>query len=135
MTEKEIGWVVGFLEGEGSFQAKGNVIRVSVSQVQLEPLERLRRYIGGHIYRVRAKKGPIHHWTLNGKAAALMMEFLLPDLSPRRQEQCRKALTTYGSRPKRDWHAWSRAGVRARLEKKRSVDGRQIVLLSERVRL
>ena len=50
MTEFERGWVIGFLEGEGSFDG-GKRFQVKASQVQREPLERLCKYTGlGKVY-------------------------------------------------------------------------------------
>jgi len=98
----EIGWIVGFLEGEGSFlKVKGsNSQLVCATQVQREPLERLQSYLGGRIkYRVREDSRkhfrnvqPSHEWTIFGSRARGVMMTVYSLMSPKRQEQIKKAL-------------------------------------------
>lgn len=92
----EIGWVAGFLEGEGSFtRTESGGPRISAPQVQREPLERLSAKFGGKIT-LRVPKNqnaqPIYVWTLSGRQARNVMKRLLPLMSPRRQTQINAVL-------------------------------------------
>ena len=91
MNDTELGWVAGFLEGEGCFQGrcKGAVL-VSCSQVQREPLERLEKLFGGPIrlyQQKNPKHQPYHRWHLLGDKAADLMMQIFHLMSPRRREQ------------------------------------------------
>jgi len=100
----ELKWLAGFLEGEGSFIATGprkGQLRVQANQVQLWPLERCVAIIGGNICKTtgRGKSQPQHLWHINGQRAAGAMMSLYILMSPRRQEQIRKALKAWRARP------------------------------------
>ena len=108
MTPFELGWVAGFLEGEGSFGAHSKSFRVWVTavQVQREPLERLRRYTHmGQLTapRIRSQdrfssQQPCSTWNLYGQNAVLLMKELRDHMSPRRQVQIDRALTRFAAR-------------------------------------
>lgn len=95
MDDKTLGWVAGFLEGEGSFlhpNKNGSTVVVCATQVQLDPLERLKNLYGGSIYLKTKTKGrpnekPRYVWTITGKRAANIMWSILSIMSPRRQYQ------------------------------------------------
>lgn len=110
MNDIELGWVAGFLEGEGSFSGRGSgkgCLTVAVSQVQREPLERLQRLFGGEIYRYNHGKNSkptwsnFYRWTKCGKKAAEIMILLYPLMSPKRQDKIAELLViwteSYGS--------------------------------------
>lgn len=91
---KDLYWVAGFLEGEGTFGhnklPNGHYgVRVVVGQVQREPLDRLARLLGGRIY---WRGDRIHQWVVTGGRARGVMLTLYPLMSPRRQTQIRAAL-------------------------------------------
>lgn len=99
----DLGWLVGFLEGEGSFTALSNRFHITVSQVQRAPLLRARRIMGGRLYLKPArttlgsggqiiKHQPIHCLYLIGTEARRWMCRLQPLMSPRRQRQIQKVL-------------------------------------------
>ena len=108
----DIAWAAGFFEGEGSFHSpratkprldgtRGRVAVMSISQVQLEPLERFRRFFGGYIYfrkRKHNKDGrwkDFYVWSLRRtKAAALTMTFWV-FLSERRRAQAKILLDAW----------------------------------------
>ena len=117
MNAFELGWIVGFLEGEGSFacqkeskKKRGRTLCISANQVQKEPLERLVRYSGiGGVY------GPYGPYDLSGKHSAQwkwrvhqvklateLMQLLRPHMSPRRQVQIDEAMKRYAERPRRN---------------------------------
>src|SRR3990167_7517387 len=127
MPEFKLGWVVGFLEGEGNFLSVGSrcsrtarELRCEASQVQLEPLQRLVRYAGigkvqGPFIRKRKNHQPIYSWRVYGSAAATFMETIRPHMSPRRQEQIAMALAFYGARVPKDHMAIGRKAAATRL--------------------
>ena len=95
-------WVAGFLEGEGSFCKNGGTICVSASQVQKEPIDRLKKLLGGglNVFSAKNVKGSMYHrWQLYGKKAESLMKMLFPIMSPKRQNQISSALAWYASRP------------------------------------
>lgn len=107
MTEYELGWVVGFLEGEGSFYcgtAKYRTVLIRASQVQLSPLIQLRDYTGiGKITREQKKKAPrqqpfYSYWVAGSPARALCTK-LRPYMSPKRQAQIDTALERWRDKP------------------------------------
>jgi hypothetical protein len=94
ITPRELGWVAGFLEGEGSFLGNRSAY-VGAAQVQREPLDRLQSLLGGKVRPVKSKKvnhSDFFHWTIGGGHAAGVMMCVYPLMSPRRKEQIRKAL-------------------------------------------
>ena len=100
MDMKELYWAAGFLEGEGSFYfGKPSKLLVQAAQVQKEPLERLQKFFGGNLrfcdFANRSPKAS-PYWVWNvaspSKAAGIMMT-LFSLMSPRRQEQIKKALS------------------------------------------
>jgi len=101
MNDVELGWVAGFLEGEGCFQGrcKGAVL-VSASQVQREPLERLQTLIGGPI-RIYPQKNPkhqpFHRWHVLGDVAVDLMLEIFHLMSPKRREQMEAILKRWSS--------------------------------------
>lgn len=117
----ELGWIVAFLEGEGSFafstdQKKPNTghLCVSANQVQREPLERLQRYSGlgeirgpyGPYGAAHQKRSPQYRWRLYGNVdTRQFMELLRPHMSPRRQMQIDRAISRYERRTVRDHSA------------------------------
>jgi len=110
----EFGWVIGFLEGEGTFYSTrkpGSGVRITVRayQVQREPLERLLRYTGigsiskPHQPKDNPKASPISGWSLHeGKTCILFLETIIAFMSPRRQMQIAAVLSRYEARPRRD---------------------------------
>ena len=90
----DLHWAAGFLEGEGSFQFPH---RVSASQVQEEPLLRLREMFGGKIgITKRPESKPnqkdCHSWNTSGSRARGIMMTLYPLMSTKRKEQIKQAL-------------------------------------------
>lgn len=103
ISQFEVGWAIGFWEGEGSVHhdPERGMLRVSANQAVLQPLLRLRRILGGRIrVAVRSYKGEEHtmyEWQAVGvRAAGICMTFYAK-LSPRRQEQVRLALERWRS--------------------------------------
>jgi len=99
-NDRELWWLAGFLEGEGSFVSTGGGGRkrcemVSARQVQREPLERVISLLGGRIHSYtpnNPKAQPAHDWVVSGSRARGVMLTLYPLLSPRRQQQIHDVL-------------------------------------------
>jgi|SRR5689334_16277537 len=97
---KEVYWAAGFLEGEGSFpwrKAPANQFAIQASQVNPEPLYRLRQHWGGSVYGPIMPKGlkrkPFFAWYLGGPKAASFAMMLYSQMSGVRQEQIKRGLT------------------------------------------
>lgn len=107
LSERDLGWTVGFLEGEGSFSLSGGTPakhpRVQATQVELMPLERLKILFGGGISPKKPSgvgKQLCHSWALTQapQAVGLMMT-IYPLMSPKRQEQIRHCLSIWKATP------------------------------------
>src|SRR3990167_4856028 len=102
LNNYDLGWIVGFLEGEGSFQAKkireGESRRhaaIVVVSTELESLNKIKNLIGGKLYGpynskhktvLRNTKNPKQFWIWNiakHKEAIDMMNYLKSHLSQR----------------------------------------------------
>lgn len=102
----DLKWAAGFMEGEGSFLWVGGGAetnyreraRVVAYQNQAWPLEEMRRIFGGKIYRSSTRTDN-KTWVIDGRMAVQIMMTLYAAMSPRRQEQIRKALAQWRKRP------------------------------------
>ena len=98
----DIAWAAGFLEGEGSFLKRPHhQLRISVGQVQRQPLERLQSLLGGTIYLKKTKSKyqvqDQYTWLRGGTVAAGLMMALYSLMSPRRRQQICQALENWRS--------------------------------------
>jgi len=107
LTDFELGWLVGLLEGEGCFfitrRAKGPYgpylyARVTVCMTDRDVLERLQRVTGtGKLEKIRERKDPRHkpisQWIVcrNQEAIELMIA-VYPHMGARRQAKIREVL-------------------------------------------
>jgi len=116
MNIKELYWAAGFLEGEGSFSIRdrkstkhGRSVDLKASQLNPEPLYRLRTFLGGAIYgpymnRIAIKSGhsrPYMEWHLGGKNAAGAFMTLYVLMSDLKRRQITRALTIWKTVPVR----------------------------------
>lgn len=100
MSEIEIAWAAGLLEGEGCFRLKTGTNRptIQVQMTDLDVLERLQSLFGGSIREMSKRK---EHWKdcwvwyLDGKNAADTMKLVLPHMMSRRSEKIKSVLLTY----------------------------------------
>lgn len=101
ISPKEIGWIAGFMEGEGSFTYgnRGN-IACCAAQKQLEPLERLHNLVGGKVY----KYDRINSWRLNGSNAISLMMTLYGLMSPKRQQKIKECINYWHTKPISTWY-------------------------------
>lgn len=95
-TPTGIGWIAGFLEGEGSFTRMGHSQQITCSQSQREPLERLQAFLGGSVRSIPNTgfgKKPQYRWQICGSRARGVIFTLYVLMSPRRKGQMRAALS------------------------------------------
>lgn len=104
ISTHDIMWAAGFLEGEGSFttskkdNGRWKTPRVTASQVQLWPLERMQTLFGGSIYPVvstNPQHKPQYHWQLNGSRAIPFMMTIYSLMSPGRKLQIECCLNVW----------------------------------------
>ena len=96
LSDIDLGWVAGFIEGEGYFGWAGTTPNIQVAQVQYWPLEKMKELCGGNISFLKRKaiKGEIYYrWYIYGKGATELIKLIYPLLSPRRKEQAKKVYT------------------------------------------
>ncbi len=88
-ADLELAWAAGFFDGEGNIRYNGHSrgLSASVSQCELEPLERFLAAVGrGRIYgpytNGQRTKNPVWRWDITGsKQVVEAMDVLLPYLS------------------------------------------------------
>lgn len=118
LTDYELGWVVAWLEGEGTFSCTGRArasARVSTHRVQREPLDRMQRYTGvGKVHGPypgrRPADSPYYVWWASTEDSAKLMALVRPHMSPKRQAQIDLALASHQVRNRKDYRKLSRAG-------------------------
>lgn len=96
-NHRDLGWIAGFIEGEGTFNSR-HAAYVGAVQVQREPLERLQRLCGGQIYAMRpspkcnGRAQPSFGWRVCGARARGVMLTIFLLMSPRRKTQISRAM-------------------------------------------
>ena len=98
----EIYWAAGFIEGEGSFAAAGKYRTapvLSVSQVNPEPLYRLKAIFGGSVngpyHHKNPKHEPFFRWVIGSIAGVEVMMTILPLMSEKRQQQIKRVIEVW----------------------------------------
>lgn len=87
-SDADLAYLGGFFDGEGSVSISGDVLRVSIGQINPAPLERYKYRWGGRLRLVK-KTSPhrdIYHWTIESAKAAGVLEELLPYLIVKRDQ-------------------------------------------------
>jgi hypothetical protein len=100
-TLRDLAWVAGFLEGEGSFGKQYG--QVYATQKDPECLYRLQRYFGGSICRrirpiSHGGLSDVHDWRCYGPAAMGVMLTVYSFMSTRRKAQIRTAIEAIQAR-------------------------------------
>ena len=105
MSEQELYWLAGLLEGEGSFFAgppsAPNNITIALTMTDADVVAHVASLWGVAYHEVRKglsrKMGwkPIYYVHLRGKRAADLMRRLQPLMGARRQSQMERALASY----------------------------------------
>ena len=108
LTDIEIAWIAGLLEGEGSFllppPSNPSQVSIGIQMTDKDILERLQNYIGGSIS--KAKKQKEHHkqsYALRiwGRKAEAIMELVYPYMGARRKERINECLEF--PKKRREW--------------------------------
>lgn len=92
---KDLFWLAGFPEGEGSFVKNATTERVEARQVNKAPLDLVQALLGGSV-KLEPRTGnrsDIWVWNSFGPRARGVALTLYCLLSPKRQEQIRRMLT------------------------------------------
>lgn len=93
LTKPELGYLAGFLDGEGSFGFYGSTASVKVSNCYPRVLEWMQSIYGGSIYSDHGARSSKHRlvfrWTVSGEAARRLCSDVIPYL----QEKVRQAET------------------------------------------
>src|SRR6476469_4068134 len=105
MTDYEFFWLVGLLEGEGSFSARPpsapNLVRISLHMTDVDIVAKVAQLWGQSYHQVQKARSEKMGWKpsfqvlLRGKAAVDLMKRMQPHMGQRRQEQTRRALDSY----------------------------------------
>jgi len=139
VSMRDLGWVAGFLEGEGSFSFSGVDPRTSATQVELEPLEKLVQMFGGKIYPKKPNgfgKKLCYSWILRGAHGVGLMMTIYPLMCSRRQAQIRRVIAGWRSRgvTKGEDHYMSTVSDVEALAAMRLVrDGRSVEVVAESI--
>ena len=89
---RELGWIAGFIEGEGCFSS--GIERIIVVRKQLEPLLILQKCLGGYISKYRNSWGNLmYRWSVTGKRARGIMLTLYLLMSTKRKKQIKGAIS------------------------------------------
>lgn len=106
ITETELAWVAGLLEGEGSFMTGRNHVngklylypRIVVSMTDEDVIDKAAKIFGTSTYKIPNKTKNKQQWRaqVNGSRAALLMSDLLPYMGTRRSEKILSILAEYG---------------------------------------
>lgn len=102
ISQRDLGWAAGFIEGEGSFDSHGRNTAVTVSQVQRAPLEELVRVLGGSIalhLKARGHQQALYQWRRGGPGGRGIMMTIFGLMSPRRKQQIQRVLDAWRVRP------------------------------------
>lgn len=100
MTELDLMWLAGLLEGEGSFlfpaPSEGNTPRIALQMTDEDVVRRAATLMGVEtVSRTDRKPGiwkPCFHANLKGKRARALMERLLPHMGARRSQRIKEIL-------------------------------------------
>ncbi len=104
MENKDLYWLAGLLEGEGSFMkgppSKPNKPRISLQMTDLDVVERAGALMGIEAYHRKQDKRdprwkPVYQFAKCGAPAVELMKLLRPLMGVRRQAQIDAALASY----------------------------------------
>lgn len=104
MTELEIAWLAGILEGEGYFcYQRGPSIRLSMTDRDI--VERAGIIMGTHCHPMtpRPNRKQAFRANIHGPRSIAMMERILPYMGTRRGAKIREIMQQYANRPKKPY--------------------------------
>lgn len=100
---RDIHWVAGLLEGEGSFERKPTTIAIRCGMTDRDTVERLAQIVGtGAVYAHSVTKGDkqVWSWGIYSKNAAQWMMTLWPLMGERRKQRIAECLTWWATLPR-----------------------------------
>ena len=90
MTDTDLAWAAGFIDGEGCITIlvdRGrHTAAITVGQVNRRPLDRLQEILGGSVGPCKDDKGGHFQWRVYAEKAAVAAEKLLPYLKNKDQQ-------------------------------------------------
>ena len=107
ITGAQIGWIAGFLEGEGHFRMLNGTPGVRAKQVERGPLERLSSLVGGNVIDKPApteRNQPYSNWGVYGRRAIEVMMTIYPMMSAKRRHRIGEVISIWRAVPGKGWH-------------------------------
>ena len=105
MTETEIAWLAGWLEGEGCFSlTSGSSPTITVAVTDKDVIERAAKLVGGKASPIKKYKGhvkQVYRIGLHGQKAIDVMTAILPHMGERRGTKISEILNYYKGKPDR----------------------------------
>jgi len=101
MTNEEIGWLAGLLEGEGCFSTYQKLPRISVAMTDRDVIERVAMLLEVNArgpYQRKNGTKPVFAATAIGYRAERIMRAILPFMGERRSEKIRSVLQAWNAR-------------------------------------
>lgn len=107
VSPNELAWAAGFFDGEGCTTANGNptkfgkavTVRMSVAQVEIEPLLRFACAVGyGAVrgpYMSKGNKQPHFQWNVSGAECCFVLDRLWPYLGVSKMRQALSKIDRY----------------------------------------
>jgi hypothetical protein len=101
MTDLELGWVAGLMEGEGCFYSKRTkslVTRIIVGSTDKDVLDKLASICGGKVggpYLADKRVKPFWNWNIWGRKAYELMKLVRPLMGSRRQNKIDAVVEAY----------------------------------------
>ena len=102
MKQRDLGWVVGILEGEGSFCLNTPMkkyphyryARIHVGMTDRDVVARLAKLLGGNVLGpyLKGNNRPMYEWQASGTRAVPLMRLVLPMMGRRRRAKIREIL-------------------------------------------
>lgn len=101
---KDIAWLAGLLEGEGSFGHIGNCLTVQLTMTDRDIVERAGK-LCGYTNITERKRREAHHktqygWQVSGAKAERVMRLILPFMGERRSQKIKELLPLFEQRQK-----------------------------------
>jgi len=123
ITLRQIDWVAGILDGEGSFliTKRNNYPKIWLGMTDLDIVQRVRNIMNSSTKIINRKRIPknkeVYEFHLSGSLAIQWMMTLYPLMSNRRREKIREILSTWKSQE----YTW--IGEAARKRRFRAIQG------------
>jgi hypothetical protein len=130
MTDTELHWLAGLLEGEGSFSpgppSAKNSVRIMLTMTDEDVVARVAQLWGVAYHEVRRDRCEAHGWKpnfyvhLRGRPAVDLMQRMAPLMGLRRQQQIERALSSYDPNLRRKLSPEQLTEIRAKVAEGRT---------------